>query len=135
MTASTSFDAKNSKWYLIAITALLLGELAVVVGVLMGNPPEFSTNHMSTLIAYAAAASSSILFILAMVKCSVRPIYWLCLALIAFSFAGLASGYSQKLCVISGAAAMLVMAIAFISGDKGDTNSPNRTIRIKIPWG
>lgn len=133
--ALNSFDAKNSKWYLIAMAALLIGELAVVVSVLMGDPPKFSVDHARTLIAYATASACSVAFMLALGRGRLRPIYWLCFALIAFSAAGFAAGYSPKSCLLTAVAAAVVMVASFISGDKGDVNSPKRTIRIKLPWG
>lgn len=125
---------KNSSWYLIGIAFLLLGELVIVVTTLTGNPPEFSSDHRRTLIAFSIAAGCSLIFLLALGKISVRPIYWLCLAAIAFSAAGFASGYNWKICAMLGISGGLIMSLAGLFGDSGDTNSAKLTIRIRLPW-
>ena len=128
------FDARNKGWYLLAMAVLLVGELAVVIAVLMGKAPQFSISHGRTLVAYSVAAACTLAFILALERSAVRPIYWLCLSLVAFSVAGLVSGYRPFISIVAGATGALLMLLAFLLGDHGDRNSPRRTIRIRLPW-
>lgn len=128
------FDAKNSPWYMVAISALLVGELVTVIAILMGSPPDFVKERSVALVAFAIAASCTFVFLMLLKRTPLRPIYWLCLSMIVFSIAGLVSGYNWGVCVIACASGVVVMAIAHIAGEQGDKNSPVRTIRLKLPW-
>lgn len=133
MGASIGFDAKNKKKYFFAIFFLFLAELLVVVCTLVGTPPGFSVDHERIMLLFLIAAIWAAFPLYGMSKYSVRPIYWVCSAAIVFSVAAFFSGFPWKLCALVGGSGFVVMTACFLLGDKGDVDTPERTVIIKIP--
>jgi len=128
------FDRKNVGMYMKTTVLLLLGSLAMVIRIALGNPPNYATDPALTAWVYLASALVAVAAMVALKKSDIRGFYIFCAPLAAFIIAGFVSGFPAKPLWLMSIVTVTVLAFCLLLGDRADQNTKEKTIRFKLPW-
>lgn len=134
MSKEQTFDQKNKKWYVLSLHLIAFSHAAVSLLALFGHTPKFSIEDKRTAFFYFISAVVAAFLAWLVSSKEVRGSYCVCIVAITSATCALVSGAPLKSSLATIVVALLFALILFISGDKGNKNSPMRTIKIKIPW-
>jgi hypothetical protein len=128
------FDRKNAWLYKNVVAGMVLANLAIVIQIVLGNPPGFVTRPALAGAMYLMSALVSVAALVGLWKSGIRGVYPLCASVLAFVVAGAVSGYPQKVLWVLGVLCVTTLVFCIVMGDKADQNTKEKTIRFKLPW-
>lgn len=128
------FDRKNAWLYMNVVAALLLANLAILIQIALGNPPDFVTRPGLAGAMYLMSALVAVATLVGLRKSGIRGFYLLSASVLAFVVAGAVSGFPQKALWVMGVSCITMLVLAIAMGDKADQNTKEKTIRFKLPW-
>lgn len=120
--------------YKSAVFVLFLAALVITLRILLGNPPDYVSSPFLSGVLFSVSTVVSLVSLWAFGRLKTRGYYLFACPVLVFLVAGYFSGLPQKAIWILSASCVLMLAIVVLFGDKADQNTPDRTIRIKLPW-
>ena len=129
-----TFDEKNKKWYVLALHVIVFSHISVACLSLAGYAPGFSVNDYATAFWYFASAICSALIAWLVATERLRGSYGICIVAIVNALCGWVSGASAEKSLATIAFACLFLGVLLWAGERGNQNSAERSIKIKIPW-
>lgn len=134
MRSQQTFDERNRKWYVLALHVILFSHASIVVFSLMGRAPKFSEDDLATAFWYTVSAICSGFLAWLVDKERMRGSYGMCVVAIVNALCAFLSGASPEKSMTAAAGAFLFLVVLLLAGEKGNKNSPERTIKIRFPW-
>ena len=113
---------------------ILFSHAGISLLALFGRTPKFSEEDGRTAFWYFVSAVIAAFLAWLVSHREFRGSYCICAAAVTSATCAFLSGAPLKSSLITIITAVLFAIILFLSGDKGNRNSPKRIIKIKIPW-
>lgn len=113
---------------------MFVASLVVLLKILLGSPPAYINNHVLSGWLYLLSVIISMSVYVAIKRCKLKGSYSLVLSVAGFVLAGFFSGFPQKPLWILSVSSLIVLVLVSTLKDKADQNTPEKTIKIKLPW-